>query len=106
MRPLKEVKLPVAGWVASVVTYFTLGEREQITEAALTSESKKKASKLSSSLSLTGALKMQRKNLELGIKKLQDKDGEEIKVTPKVIEDLPEDDAFGVLSSLPKRKKK
>ena len=104
MRLPKDIKLPVTGWTASIVTYFTFGERELIMGAGLADV---KATKdLASSLSLKGAMKMQKKNIELGLRKLQDQEGKEVKVTLEVIADLPESDAYKILESLPEREKK
>lgn len=98
MRPTQSIILPKSGITAHIITYWSWSEKQEITKTVLGDMTIDVQSQTASEMKATNALDLNRKTLELAVKKLEDKDGNELPVSE--LFDLPEDDVEVVISKL------
>lgn len=98
MRPTQSIILPKSGITAYIITYWSWSEKQEITKAVLCDMTVDVQSQTVSDMKASNAIDLNRKTLELAVKKLEDKDGNEIPVSE--LFDLPEDDVELVVSKL------
>lgn len=98
MRPTQSIILPKSGITAHIITYWSWSEKQEITKAVLGDMTVDVQSQTVSDMKASNAIDLNRKTLELAVKKLEDKEGNEIPVSE--LFDLPEDDVELVVSKL------
>jgi len=107
-RPTTEIGLPISGIKAIIFSYYTRGERKEIESVMLESAEfeqiggKPKLKKVDA----TYRSKMEDKSVLLAVKHLLDIKGNEIKLTQKVLDEMPESDFILLQEAMPKGKTK
>ena len=102
-RPINEVKLSVSGIAAEVYTYYLRGERKEIEAVMLESaefEQDETGKPKLKKVDATYRAKMEDKAVLLAVKRLI-KDGKELEVSVKTLDELPAEDFDTLQKSLP-----
>lgn len=98
MRPTQSLKLPQSGLTVHFKTYWSWGEKQEITKTLLGDTSVDPNSGAVGEVKATNGIDLNKKALELAIVKIVDDEGNE---TPKSeLFDLPEQDVEMVLAKI------
>lgn len=106
-RPLIEVKLPISGYTAHIVKWYSTGERDEIDRifmegANLTFKSEEGTEITGLSAGLT--IKQRQVRVEKAVKKLTG-ENEVFEVTSEILAELPAEDTDVILENLPDAEK-
>ena len=108
-RTFKEVTLPISGIKAEIYDYYLRGERKQIEAIMFKSaefENDESGTPKLKNVDASYRTKMEDEAVILAIKKLVDKQGNEIKASIEVFDGLPNEDFELLQKSLPSEKLK
>lgn len=98
MRPTQIILLPKSELKAHIITYWSWSEKQEITKTLLEDMTVDVQSQTVSEMKATNALDLNRKTLEMAVKKLEDKEGKDFPVYE--LFDLPEEDVELIISKL------
>lgn len=99
-RPLQELKLPKSGYTAHFITYWSWGEKQEITKVLLGGTTIDPQNGAVSDVLASNGIELNRKSLEMAVKKLVDQEGNEVAISE--LFDLPEADVSLLVAKLQK----
>jgi len=104
MRPLKDLKLPVSGYAAKVVTYLTRGETKRVDLAQFEGSAFEYVGADLNIKNVAPDSQAKRDDtlLLVGVKELKDKSGNSIEITKEVFDEIPDEDTRLLLFTLNK----
>jgi hypothetical protein len=100
MRPTQFLNLPLSGLKATFITYWSWGEKQEITKALMGETSINPTTQAVGDVLASNALELNKKALSLAVIKLEDKEGVETPVSE--LFDLPETDVELILDEIKK----
>jgi len=100
MRPTQSIILPKSEIKAHIITFWSWSEKQEITKTLLGDTTIDPTTQAVSEIKATNGVDLNRKTLELAVKRLEDKDGNELPISD--LFDLPESDVDLILAELKK----